>query len=1019
MKSKEINDPKIPTIVKRAKVSLKTLTRNYENYFLIFMELRADPLSHTKLIDGQVYISKKAAELDLVIYNDLESSQDRIENLFLKNTVCNKSLILHFKMIHLYACYTENFGKNKTAFILFSSAYEFIKIYGERLYKEEDSSFHEQIYQLIVFFSTLGSTKEEDNEAVRQIQNEVMPHLIAFTVKFCGHQYYTNLTNYLRTEGLKKPLPKSEQLKLGLEIESNLKYSSSVILSLYENGHYNNDFLLLHMLIMILHGEFAQYINEKEDAILSNLKAFNFLKGNISILEFKSNFAFQDQIYRLFERLRTFDETKINDIYPELESLETTFMKKCGISIVVVEKAYEKFMKLIWQSQAPLLNERKDFFSKATQLNNSYQNLKISNRLPLEYQLYSLAINYYMLNLSIATQPRRLFNVLYVDKMTIYFINKSQLNVETLNSYLGSWSNLKKLYIEPSLALIKGRDMSEFVNINALRYYLNFLKNWSSLYSAIMILIKTLIDREYKNLEQVQKINDKDQQEIMKLIFKLEPEIHFLMETAVLIGKADREINAQIDLKELKDEVTIPYQVKNMRAQFTELKTKIDSLKTKLKTLKEQCIESQDKLIEAEEGQKALQALKKPRKQIPIKVYAVEEISSDEDSTTEEEHYPINPSLEMLQAIDLELKNRIKKLKPELTKFFVYLEERLKHNIPLPGNEHSKAFSSSTELTLQSYELDQLFNQFKALAQLSNIKSLWEEQRGIKINQSEHYRAINAIAAELAKISNLYDKVNFKHEDGKLNKIYEYGLKKIKLQHPNFDINRCGFEQKKLQDPDFKIYQYELEQDKLQYPDKIYKRIMKLGRIEFKRVGKEKVNKGEQLSQYSNQNEFLASIDLVFTSLGYLHDKLKTNSMTSSEYTFFNLEKKEKICAGRFEGAIGLLYKNKYQLTGDLNCLYKSIIHLDKSFIYYENRMGSDCILADLSYHLALVKEEIAIHHSENSNLANEILVHYQAALEFNAQLKSSSLEEKKLLEINTRIEALKNNSGNLLQISY
>ncbi|MBA3537302.1 MAG: hypothetical protein H0T84_11950 [Tatlockia sp.] len=1019
MKAKEINDQKIPTIVKRSKVSLKTLTENYENYLLTFMVLKDDPLSHIKLIEGQIYLSKKATELALAIYNDLESSLDRIENLVPKNTVCNKSLILHFKINYLFACYTDNFGKNKTAFNLYFSAYEFIKTYGERLYKDDDPGFHKQIYQLIVFFSTLSSIKEEDNEAVRLILSEVMPHLIAFTVKCCAHQYYTNLTNYLRVQALKKPLPKSEQLKLGLKIESNLQYSSSVIVSLHENGHYNNDFLLLHISIMILHGEFALHINEKEDAILSYLKAFYFLKGNLSILEFKSNFDFQDQIYRLFERLRTFEETEINDIYPELELLETSFLKKCGISIVIVEKSYEKFMKLLWRSQAPLLNERRDFFSKATQLNNSYQNLKILNRLPFEYQLYSLAINYYMLNLSIATQPRRLFNVLYLGKITMYFINKPQLNVGTLNSYLGSWSILKKLYSEPSIDLIKGRDMSEFVNINSLRYYLNFLKYWSSLYSAIMILIKTLIDREFKNLEQVQKINDKVQQEIMKLIFKLEPEIHFLMKTAELIGKADREINEKIGLKELKDEVTIPYQVKNMRVQFEELNSKIGSLKTKLKELNEQCKKSQDKLIEAEEEQKKRKPTKKQRKQIPIQEYAVEEISSDEDSTTEEEHCPINPSLGMLQAIDIELTNRVKKLKPELTKFFVYLEERLKHEIPLPGDEHTKAFSSCTELTLQSYELDQLFTQYKALAQLSTIKSLWEQQRGIKINQSEHYRAINDIAAELAKITKLYDKVNFKHIDGKLNKIYKYGLIKIKEKHPNFDINKCGFEQIKLQDPNFKIYQYELEQDKLLYPDKIYKRIMKLGRIEFIQVGKEKVNKGEQLSQYSNQNEFLASVSLVFTSLGYLHEKLKTNPITSSDHSFFNLEKKTKICAGRFQGAIGLLYKNKYQLTGDLNCLYNSIIHLDKSFIYYENRTGSDCILADLSFHLAVVKEELAIKHSENSNLKNEILVHYQAALEFNAQLKTSSLEEKKMLEINTRIDALKNNSGNLIQISY
>ncbi|MBA2651369.1 MAG: hypothetical protein H0U73_03755 [Tatlockia sp.] len=1016
MKAKKTQDMQPLAIVKRPEINLTTLEQNHIKYSLAFLEIRCDPLSHTKLVDGQVYISKHSIELDFAIHNDLESSLDRIETLFQKDTVCNKSLILHFKMMHLCACYADYFGKKKTAFQLFSSAYEFIKMYGDQLYKEDDSAFHEQIYYLIVYFSTRSSTEVKDSETIQLIQNEVLPHLIAFTVKFCRHQYSTNITNYIRMQALKEPWPKSEQLKLGLEIELNLKYTSSLVINLNEKGHCNNEFLLLHLSIMILHGEFAQYIHKKEDAVISFLKAFYSLKDNIKILEFEANFAFQEQIRRLFEQLHTFNETEINDIYPELESLETAFTKKCGISIVVVGKAYNKFMKLLWQNPAPLINERKDFFSKATQLNNSFQNLKISNRLPLEYQLYSLVVNYYMLNLSIVTQRQRLFDVLYVEAITIYYVNSSKLNVETLNSYLGSWSNLKKLYIEPSLALIRGMDMSEFVSINTLRYCLNVLKFWSSIFSAIMDLIKTFIDREFKNFEQVQKINDNDQQELMKLVFKLQPEIQFLMNTAELIGKANREINAKIEVKELKDRVTIPRQVKSMRFKSKIINSKVESLKEKLGKLEEQCKTSQDKLINAEKQHKVLQPIKKPRKQIPIQEYAVEDNSSDEDSTTEEEdHRPIDPSLGMLQAVDEELSNRIKKIQQELTKFCIYLEVRLKHKIPLPGGEHAKAYNSIIELTLQSHELDQLLNKYKALAQLDDIKSLLKEQNCIKINQGEHDQGINTIAAELAKIKNLYDRVNFKHEDGKLNKIYEYGLEKIKLKNTKFNILECGLKQKKLQDPNFTIYEYELEQKKWQYPDKIYKRIMELGCIKFKQVGVEKIDKGDQLSQYSNQNKFLGSVDIVFTSLDYLHDKLKKNSMVSNKHAFFN---KEKICAGRFEGAIGLLYKTKYQLTGDLNCVYKSIIHLDKSFIYYQKRIDSERILANLSYHLARVKEELVNQDSENSNLITEILEHYQASLDFNSQAKSSRPDDKKIeLKIKIRIEALQNNLGNLIRI--
>ncbi|MBA2709608.1 MAG: hypothetical protein H0U57_03325 [Tatlockia sp.] len=1018
MKAKKSKDQKVLTIVKDPQVSLKTLTQNYANYLLTFMRMRFDPLSHTKLIDGQVYLSKGAKELGLHLDQDLELSRERMEDLFKKNIVCNKSLILHFKMIHLYACYADFFGKRHNAFQLFSSAYEFIKIYGERLYREEDPEFHEQIYLLIVFFCTLSSTDEEDTEVIKLIENEVMPDLIAFTVKICGYQYSTNLTNYIRTLALKKPLSKSEQLKLGLEIETNFNYSSNLIASLNENGHYCNDFMLLHLLIMFLHAEFANHIEAKEESILSYLNVFYFLKANISILDFESNFAFQDQIYRLFDRLRSLDGIK--DIYPELESLEVAFKEKCGISIVVVEKSYEKFMKLLWQSQAPLLNERKDFFSKGTQLNNTYLNLKSTQRLPLEYQLYSLAINYYMLNLSIATQPRRLLNVLYVDKTTLYFINKSKLNAEALNSFLGTWSYLKKLYIEPTLALIRGFDMNDFVNINSLRYCLNFLKYWSSLNSAVLCLIKTLIDREYQNLQQVHKINDKEQQEIMKLIFKLQPEIQDLMKTTALIGKVDREINAKIGVKELKDTVTIPSQLKNMKVKSKKLDSKINNLKTKLENLNKQSLKSQDELINAEKQQKTRQLVKKKQRiLIPIQKYTVEDISSDEDITTEEEqHCPIDPNLTMLQAVDIELTKRVKQLKPELSKFLGYLEERLKYKVPLPGDEQTKTFDCITELTLQSFELEQLFSQYNLLAQLGEIKSLREQQQGIKINQGEHDRAINDIAAELVRLKNLFDKVNVKHKEGKLNKIYEYGLEKIKLQNINFDINECEFEQRKLLDSNMGIYEYHLEQENSLSKDHIYKRIMKLGRAEFNRVGEEKRSKGEQLSQYSFQNEFLGSVDIIFTSLDYLHDKLKANSLISNQHSFFNLDKKKKICTGRFEGAIGLLYKYKYQLTGDFNCLYISTTHLDKSFNYYQKRINSECILADLSYNLALVKDLLVSHDSENSNLKTEILVHYREALEFDAQLESSRFEEKTLLEIGARIEALENNSRSLVLIS-
>ena len=1010
MKAKETKNQNL----KRPPANLKTLTRNYENNLRAFMRLSFDQL--LKLEDDY---KLKATELGLSMAQDLESSRDRIENLFQKNTVCTKSLVLHFKMTHLGGCYNDYLGKHKIAFDLFLKANEFINIYSERIYQEEDSAFHEQLYHLLVFFSSLSSIEKEDIEAVRQIRKEVLPQILTFITKLCEHKYSTNFINYRRALALNKPLSKSEQLKLGLQIESNLKYTNSLILSLNENGLYYDYLLLLHLLIQILYGDFANYINEKEDAILSYIDAFWIFKARISLLKFETNFGFQDQIYRLFEQLHDLDENKLKDIYPELESLEAVFIKKCGISIVVVKKAYEKYLKLFCPSQAPLTNERTDFFSKATQLKNSYQHLKVSNRLPFEYQVYLLANYYYMLNLSLLSQPRRLLKFLYVGKMTIYFVNDSQLNVETLNYFLNSWSNLKKLYIEPSLVLIRGLEMSE-VHINLLIYCLDSLKYWTSLYFAIFSLIKKLIDKEFKNLEQMQNINDQDQQEIMKLIFKLQPEIQFLMKIATLLEKAAQEINAKIEVNELKDEITISQKVQIMRDQSTELNNKINTLKTKLENLKNLSIKSQNELIKAEQQHKAQQPVKKPKKQIPIQEYAIEVISSDDDSTTEEqEHCPINPNLEMLQAVDIELSYRINKLKPELTRFLVYLEERLtEHEIPLPGDEHLKAFSSSTELTLQSYELEQLFGQFKVLEQSVEIKSLCKQQPVIKINHGEHDRAINAIGADLAKIKKVYDKVNLRHQDGKLNKIYEYGLKKIKLQNPNFDISKCGFEQKKLEDPNLKIYDYELEQKKLQYKDRIYKRIMKLGRIEFIRVGEEKRNKGEQLSQYSNQNEFLGSVDIVFISLDYLQEKMKTNSLTSSEHLFFNREKKEKICTGRFEGAIGLLYKNKYQLTGNTNFLYKSIMHLDKSFIYYEKRINSECVLADLSYHLGRVKEKLMSQDLDNSNLANEILVHYQAALEFNALLKSSSLNKKRLLEINTRIEALKNNLGNFIKIS-
>ncbi|MBA2653249.1 MAG: hypothetical protein H0U73_13435, partial [Tatlockia sp.] len=461
------------------------------------------------------------------------------------------------------------------------------------------------------------------------IKKESLTTLYDLTV-----DYGINYQSYYQLIGSDEPIHKEingqmctskAAVDLGLDLQKNLRRSLACGAEILNKNLFCSDSVILHIKMTILLAQLSNDLNNSVASFSACENAINFLKRFHHLLNYGNDTLFQQQAEFLFTTYLKMpaaepsDEKDLNRIKLQTILLREAVRKNYGNTIVKLRLDYSNFIDSFIHNQniltETLSTQSKDFFALVSRVELAINSMRIDRGLPIDFQIYSIEKNLYMMIVSDLTHSKGVWKAFYMQASVCFLFETSILTIPVFKNYFSHWQSLKKDYIEPSFLLIKNINISEFVySIDMVSYLIPLLSRWLYEILRAIELFKTWTEDQLKVLEKEDILKSVYWKEIVVTVMKLDDEINFLGKMINAIDKFTIDLNESLSRNRFKTDVIIANQVGQIYPVWEQLKKKIESLRSKIESqVGKQVEESKKKsseLLEAEKNEKAKRDLK-------------------------------------------------------------------------------------------------------------------------------------------------------------------------------------------------------------------------------------------------------------------------------------------------------------------------------------------------------------------------------------------------------------------------
>jgi hypothetical protein len=538
-------------------------------------------------------------------------------------------------------------------------------------------------------------------------------------------------------------------------------------------------------------------------------------------------------------------------------------------------------------------------------LQASLENIKADKLLSAEYQIIYMKLNFLMMNISDLTHPRAICKAILVDEK-VGCLLPSHISFKEAKDYFNFWLSLKKDYITNSLALIENINIEE-LNIHTGSYeylyesYTKSLELWNKTFVRTIGLFTLLTETWIGKLKSLQVVSEKFKKESGDYIFHIEIEKKLLLSNVSVITEAAKKIKHRLDRKYVSE--TLSYSAE-LSDKISELKSHVEKLEQeKLKIANEttaELIREETEMQEEKAKKRHLRYLKSLNQFFAEEKQCEPEACEDEDEKVLNTVTLISLELQNLTDIDVAAMKLSAVLKGKSQAMLNFITSRLALPVQLASSNHRDIFLKIRNMLVEYYELIALFEKHKSLSQTSVI--LREEQltQGIGFSQDELNERCKVIYQNIQSLLKLIDEIIAQQKKSKKDFIYKLGKENAAPHHSDGEIMRMGEK--------------------------------KLGKIR-----EEKRAKGQEFSEHTKQKDFLNAMKLNFSGFLYLQERIRPHIYDGAlcvQGLFGQKEpviKREGISEGTFESLLGFIFKQQHDSQGDIKCLEKSLLHLQRA----------------------------------------------------------------------------------------
>jgi hypothetical protein len=576
-----------------------------------------------------------------------------------------------------------------------------------------------------------------------------------------------------------------------------------------------------------------------------------------------------------------------------------------------------------------LLNHQQSFFQVAKRVNSSFVEMQSSKKLSTFGQIYHIELNYFMAMIADLTHPRSVWSF-SSGRQGHEYDGSSTAYVER-GLYLKQWVVLKEKYIELIINLFRNINHDEIRESHEISF--NFKGLLDTVYFKQMLVFKAFILWTGDTLKHLlsEHSSDATRTQTVNFLFDLEKEMQFLHKSIYFLSEVASKHNHTLTITGLNLDAILSYSAEQMEkiSQFRSVNQKLDSTKSSIADV------HSSRLIKEESarltGIETRLALRLASREQPHYHIVTTNDESEESLSLEEIDLDkvnlIDKDLLEFQLIDEAAITLAQEIECKSRHLFKFLQSRFKCDIPLPRTIHDDTLHRINVILFDYYQLTSLHTKHRLLSQNKRIQIDESLQDGIKVSQERLKILSDQIEDNMKHILFLTDKMIQIQKKNKNDKIFEFGKTYAATHH------LVGLTDQQ---------------------------IMKEGKRIYREIGQRKIANNEELSEYSAQREFLQLIQLSFSGIEYLQEKMKPHLSDNpngalKELGFFNVEhikrKRAEMGNARFEGLLGLILRFQYKKSGDIAYLNEAMIHFKNSQEAYGKEEGKEA-LSEIERHI-------------------------------------------------------------------
>lgn len=749
-------------------------------------------------------------------------------------------------------------------------------------------------------------------------------------------KYYQDFLRLLEEDKLftivdENTLLSEEAEKLLLNIRSDLASLKDIVDHPFINNIFCSNAIFIYIKLSILCGNFHLFANNLSSAPAYYIDALCLLAQHHSKLNYKDDILFQCMSKQMFKVLLSSygansgtNDAEIMKFRLNLAEVYSLFKKNCGDTIVKAACLYDDLMRVLSQAEIKnnkfLKEKREEFFSCARNIKAQFEKMKLNNAFTTEYQLYEMELNYYMTSIHDFTHPHAILRSKPVKDTYQVYLNDMSLDLS--GHYLNHWLFMKKAWIAPAMNL-----MSEFNHENItlhpeLRYgFKGSLNLWFSSNVIALDVFGYWTNELLLWMQNADQLPDSVQKKIVDFIFRLEPEIQFLTSNIEML------VNHAAKYQHEFSEIGTNQQ--KIKEKIHELQEKINQFRFLLQKQAEEKLQIAEvnsrELIQEENIKLALLAKKLKQRYVRRGEKETDYDEPEEDISPEstidlEVVACINASLIELQELDAAAFHLADKLKSRSITLLKFLQLRSRLNIPLPSDLHEELLYKVNVMLFEYHQLILLHERHELLSKKKEIRGDELIQQGISASQIELKNISRQINQNIKAMLSLIDEILKTQKQNRKNKIYQLGQGQAAREGL---INLT------------------------------HKEIMELGKKLYIDIGKQKIAAHQEFSEYTKQKDFLDTMQLTFSSLNYLQQKIKpyiieNYSGVVKEMGFFGCQQsngtQREWSHASFEGLLGLILKLQYDKSGDASCLHESLVYFQKAYEGFSAEKNSDAM---------------------------------------------------------------------------